>query len=116
MDSDDEKEQMFLELFEEEMAAAAQDEEQTMIRKLFLEIVYALRHYDSYFRCTLDCTGMAKFSALQKCTVAMWMLAYGAPGDAADAYLWMAESTVIDCLYRFRAVEDTAWILAVNEA
>jgi hypothetical protein len=35
-------------------------------RKLFLKIVYALRDYDSYFRCKLDCTSMAGFSALQK--------------------------------------------------
>jgi hypothetical protein len=41
----------------------------------------------------LDCTGMAGFSALQKCTVAMRMLAYGAPGDSTDDYLRMAEST-----------------------
>ncbi|KAK1678761.1 hypothetical protein QYE76_039609 [Lolium multiflorum] len=68
---------------------------------------------------------------LQKCTVAMRMLAYGAPGDSADDYLRMAESTALDCFYRFcRAViavfgdiylrsptvEDTAQILAFNEA
>jgi hypothetical protein len=35
-----------------------------MSRKLFLKIVYALRDYDSYFRCKLDCTGMAGFFAL----------------------------------------------------
>jgi hypothetical protein len=35
-----------------------------MSQKLFLKIVYALRDYDSYFRCKLDCTGMAGFSAL----------------------------------------------------
>lgn len=102
-----------------------------MSRKLFLKIVYALRDYDSYFRCKLDCTGMAGFSALQKCTVAMRMLAYGAPGDTTDDYLRMAESTAFDCFYRFcRAViavfgdiylrsptvQDTARILAFNEA
>jgi hypothetical protein len=103
-----------------------------MSRKLFLKIVYALREYDSYFRCKLDCTGIAGFSTLQKCTVAMRMLAYGAPGDSADDdYLRMAESTAFDCFYRFyRAViavfgdiylrsptvKDTAQILAFNEA
>ena len=90
-----------------------------------------LREYGSHFRCKLDCTGMAGFSALQKCTVAMRMLAYGAPGDFADDYLRMAVSIALDCLYRFcRAViavfgdiylrsptvEDTAKILAVNES
>jgi hypothetical protein len=102
-----------------------------MSRKLFLKIVYALRDYDSYFRCKLDCTGMAGFSALQKCTVAMRMLAYGAPGDTTDDCLRMAESTAFDYFYRFcRAViavfgdtylrsptvQDTAQILAFNEA
>ncbi|KAK1666086.1 hypothetical protein QYE76_054245 [Lolium multiflorum] len=102
-----------------------------MSRKLFLKIVYALRDYDSYFRCKLDCTRMAGFSALQKCTVAMRMLAYGAPGDSADDYLRIAESTALDCFYRFcRAViavfgdfylrsptlEDTSKILTFSEA
>ncbi|XP_051197095.1 uncharacterized protein [Lolium perenne] len=76
-----------------------------MGRNLFLKIVYALREYDSYFRRKLDCTGMAGFSVIQKCTVAMRMLAYGAPGDSTDDYLRMAESTVLNCFYRFyRAV------------
>jgi hypothetical protein len=102
-----------------------------MSRKLFLKIVYAIREYDSYLRCKLDCTGMAGFSILQKCTVAMRMLAYGSPGDSADDYLRMAESTAFDYFYRFcRAVKavfgviylrsptvkDTAQILAFNEA
>ncbi|XP_051190379.1 uncharacterized protein [Lolium perenne] len=76
-----------------------------MSRKLFLKIVYALREYDSYFRCKLDCTSMIGFSALQKCTEAMRMLAYGAPGDCTDDYLRMAEPTALNCFYRFcRAV------------
>jgi hypothetical protein len=102
-----------------------------MSQKLFLKILYALRDYNSYFRYKLDCTGMAGFSVLQKCTVAMRMLAYGAPGDSTDDYLWMAESTAFDCFYRFcRAViavfggiylrslivQDTAQILAFNKA
>jgi hypothetical protein len=44
---------------------------------------------------------MAGFSALQKCTVAMQMLAYGAPSDSADNYLWMVVFTTFDCFYRF---------------
>ncbi|KAK1603182.1 hypothetical protein QYE76_016552 [Lolium multiflorum] len=101
-----------------------------MSRKLFLEIVYAIRDFDPYFRCKADCTGLVGFSS-QKCTVAMRMLAYGAPDDSADDYLRMAESTALDCFYRFcRAViavfgdyylrsptvEDTQRILATNEA
>jgi hypothetical protein len=192
MDSDDKEEQMFAELFKEEMAATDQDDEHMLIlsclsglyaetaigrrggstpghwkckprqriegycilyadyfannplhgdavfrrrfrmsRKLFLKIVYALQDYDSYFRCKLDCIGMAGFSALQKYTVVMRMLAYGAPSDSTDDYLRIAESTAFDCFYRFcRAViavfgdiylrsptvQDTAQILAFNEA
>jgi hypothetical protein len=102
-----------------------------MSRKFFLKIVYALQDYDSYFICKLDCIGMAGFFALQKCTVVMRMLAYRAPSDYTDDYLRMAESTAFDYFYRFcRAVitvfgdiylrsptvQDTAQILAFNEA
>jgi hypothetical protein len=74
---------------------------------------------------------MAGFSALQKCMVAIRMPAYGALGDSTNDYLRMAESTAFDCFYRFcRAViavfgdtylrsptvQDTAQILAFNEA
>jgi hypothetical protein len=72
---------------------------------------------------------MVDFSSLQKCTAALRMVAYGAPGDAHDDYIRMAESTAMDCMSRFcRAVvsvfrsdylrtpnkEDTARILAQN--
>ncbi|XP_051221134.1 uncharacterized protein [Lolium perenne] len=72
-----------------------------MRRDLFLKIMYAIRNLDLYFRCKPDCTDMIGFSSLQKCTVAMRLLACGAPGGNADDYLCMAESTVIDCLYKF---------------
>jgi hypothetical protein len=39
---------------------------------------------------------MAGFYALQKCTVAMRMLAYGAPDDSTDDYLRMTESTAFE--------------------
>jgi hypothetical protein len=78
-----------------------------MSRKLFLDIVYAVRHSGNYFICKKDCTGMVVFSSLQKCTTALRMLAYGAPGDARDDYIRMAESTAIECMSRFcRAVDE----------
>jgi hypothetical protein len=72
---------------------------------------------------------MVGFFSLQKCTAALRMLAYGAPGDAQDDYIRMPESTAMECMSRFcRAVvsvfgsdylrthnkEDTACILAQN--
>jgi hypothetical protein len=76
-----------------------------MSRKLFLDIVYGVRRFDNYFICKKDCTGMFGFSSLQKCTAALRMLAYGAPGDAQDDYIRMAESTAMECMSRFcRAV------------
>jgi hypothetical protein len=62
-----------------------------MSRKLFLDIVYAVRGFDNYVICKKDCTGMVGFSSLQKCTAALRMLAYGAPGVHccfADACIW----------------------------
>ena len=56
----------------------------------------------------------------------MRMLAYGAPGDSLDDYGRMAESTTIECFYKFcwavvavfgsPNAEDTARILAQNAA
>jgi hypothetical protein len=100
-----------------------------MSRKLFLDIVYAVWCFDNYFICKKDCTGMVGFSSLQKCTAALRMLAYGAPGDSHDDYIRMAESMAMECMSRFcRKVvsvfgsdylrtpneEDTARILARN--
>ena len=76
-----------------------------MNRNLFLRIVHGVRELDSYFVCKRGCTGTIRFFSLQKCTVALSLLAYGAPADSQDDYLRMAESTVLECFYRFcRAV------------
>ena len=98
-----------------------------MSRKLFLRIVNSTRVFDHYFKCKKDCTGKLGFTSIQKCTTAMRMLAYGAPGDIHEDYGRKGESTTIECLYKFsRAMvavfgpqylrspnaEDTAQILA----
>ena len=76
-----------------------------MSRKLFLRIVNSIWEFDNYFKCKMDCTGALGFTSIQKCTTAMRMLAYGAPGDSLDDYGRMAESTSIECFYKFcRAV------------
>jgi hypothetical protein len=100
-----------------------------MSRKLFLDIVYVIQCFDNYFICKKDCTSMVGFSSLQKCTAALRMLAYGAPGDSQDDYIHMAESMAMECMSRFYRVvvsvfgsdylrtpneEDTPRILAQN--
>ena len=93
--------------------------------------MHAIREYDTYFKLKTDCTGTVGFTSLQKCTVAMKLLAYGAPANLQDDYLRMSESTAIECLNRYCSAvvavfgpdylrsptaEDTAQILATNEA
>jgi hypothetical protein len=46
-------------------------------------------------------SNMVGFSSLQKCTAALRMLAYGAPGDAQNDYIRMDEYTAMECMYRF---------------
>jgi hypothetical protein len=72
-----------------------------MSQKLFLDIVYVVRQFDTYFICKKDCTCMVGFYLLQKCAAALRILAYGAPGDAQNDYICMAESTSMECMYRF---------------
>jgi hypothetical protein len=52
-----------------------------MSRKLFLDIFYEVRCFNTYFICQKDCIGMIGFSILQKCIAALRMLAYGAPAS-----------------------------------
>ena len=72
-----------------------------MSRKLFLRIVNFIREFDIYFKCKKDCIGKLGFTSIQKWTTAMRMLAYEAPGDPLDDYGRMAESTTIECFYKF---------------
>ncbi|XP_051229064.1 uncharacterized protein [Lolium perenne] len=72
-----------------------------MNRKLFLDIVLVVREYDTCFVCKEDCAGTVGFSSIPKCIIALWMLSNEAPGDTPDDCMRMAESTTIECMYRF---------------
>ena len=52
-----------------------------MNRKLFLKIAERLREFDDYFKLKRDGMGELGFSAIQKCTFALWILAYGVHAD-----------------------------------
>jgi hypothetical protein len=101
-----------------------------MSRKLFGRIIEGVRLHGPYFRCKPDATGKLGFSSYQKCSAAIWMLAYGVDGDLVDEYMRMSESTCIDAMYNFcRAIivvfgemylrepnlEDTQRLLSINE-
>ncbi|XP_073367772.1 uncharacterized protein [Aegilops tauschii subsp. strangulata] len=48
--------------------------------------------------------GRIGLSYYQKCTTALWMLAYGTPTDSWDKYLQMSNSTCGDVMVRFAIV------------
>ncbi|XP_018462149.2 uncharacterized protein LOC108833214 [Raphanus sativus] len=72
-----------------------------MNRGLFMRIVYALSENVSFFQQRRDATGRFGLSALQKCTAALRMLAYGSAADAVDEYLRLGETTALSCLHHF---------------
>lgn len=72
-----------------------------MNRHLFLRVVDAVTEPNPYFVQKPDDVGRLGLSALQKCTAAIRMLAYGTPADLQDEYLRLAESTALESLNRF---------------
>jgi hypothetical protein len=52
-----------------------------MNKELLMKIVQGMREYDDYFKYKKDCTGKWGFTSVQKCTAALWCIAYGAPPD-----------------------------------
>jgi hypothetical protein len=66
-----------------------------------LSIVERVSAFDSWFVQRFDAVGRLGLSALQKCTAALRMLAYGVPADATDEYYRAGESTAIEALKRF---------------
>ena len=63
--------------------------------------MHGVREYDEYFELKSDCTRLLGFSCIQKCSVALRCLAYGAPADSMVDYFRMAESTAVKPLSGF---------------
>ncbi|KAL0835091.1 hypothetical protein Bca101_086980 [Brassica carinata] len=72
-----------------------------MNKPLFLRIVDRLSSEGPYFQQRRNAHGRYGLSALQKCTAAIRMLAYGQSGDTYDEYLRLGESTARLCLENF---------------
>ena len=102
-----------------------------MRKPLFLRIVEGVETHDDYFKLTRDCCGQLSFSAKQKCTVALRMLALGTVADAVGEVIRMGESTCLKTIVKFvRAIvevfgpeylkepnmRDTEKLLATGEA
>ncbi|XP_023637544.1 uncharacterized protein LOC111830208 [Capsella rubella] len=72
-----------------------------MNKPLFMRIVNIMENGVPYFVQRRDATGRLGLSALQKCTAAIRMMAYGCAADAVDEYLRLAETTAHKCLEAF---------------
>ncbi|XP_051113745.1 uncharacterized protein LOC127239577 [Andrographis paniculata] len=72
-----------------------------MRKHVFLRIVDRLSNEMEFFQQRRDATGRDGLSALQKCTAAIRVLAYGTATDTVDEYLRLGESTTRACLKQF---------------
>ena len=72
-----------------------------MNKSLFMRIVDRLSNEVRYFRQKQDVTGRLGLSALQKCTAAIRVLAYGSALDAVDEYLRLGATTTRLCVENF---------------
>ncbi|XP_024004777.1 uncharacterized protein LOC112081941 [Eutrema salsugineum] len=72
-----------------------------MTKDLFLRIVGRLSNEVPYFQQRRNAHGRFGLSALQKCTAAIRMMAYGCAADAVDEYLRLGASTALLCLENF---------------
>ncbi|XP_047949186.1 uncharacterized protein LOC125195022 [Salvia hispanica] len=72
-----------------------------MRKPLFEKIMNKLIDTDNFFVQKRDATGRLGMSAIQKCTTAMRMLAYGAAADLHDEYLRMSAQLIRKSLIKF---------------
>ncbi|XP_021769830.1 uncharacterized protein LOC110734076 [Chenopodium quinoa] len=72
-----------------------------MRKHVFLRIVHTLDEGHQFFQQRQDATGRFGASALQKCTAALRLLAYGTAADSVDDYLWICASLARDSLQHF---------------
>ncbi|XP_048602119.1 putative nuclease HARBI1 [Brassica napus] len=72
-----------------------------MKKPLFIRIVDRLSNEVQFFRQKQDVTGRLGLSALQKCTTAIRVLAYGSALDAVDEYLRLGTTTARLCVENF---------------
>ncbi|KAG2299306.1 hypothetical protein Bca52824_035778 [Brassica carinata] len=72
-----------------------------MNKSLSMSIFHRLSNEVEYFRLKQDVTGRFGLSALQKCTAAIRVLAYGSALDAVDEYLRLGATTTRLCVENF---------------
>src|SRR3990170_4397528 len=75
-----------------------------MRRSLFVKIVQACEANCRYFTQRRNAAGLKGFSAYQKISAAMRVIAYDIPADYADEYLRIGEDTTIEPVRRFAKV------------
>uniref|UniRef100_A0A0D3AVC4 DDE Tnp4 domain-containing protein n=1 Tax=Brassica oleracea var. oleracea TaxID=109376 RepID=A0A0D3AVC4_BRAOL len=72
-----------------------------MNKSLFMRIVDRLSNEVEFVRQKKDALGRLSLSALQKCTAAICVLAYGSAANAVDKYLRLSATTTLLCVEHF---------------
>jgi hypothetical protein len=72
-----------------------------MWRSLFVRIVTACEANSNYFKQRRNAAGVMGFSAFQKISAAMRVIAYGKLADYTDEYLRIGEDTTSESVRRF---------------
>ncbi|XP_051222142.1 uncharacterized protein [Lolium perenne] len=101
-----------------------------MRRSLFVRIVKACELHSNYFNQRRNAARVMGFSAFQKISAAMRVIAYDIPVDYTDEYLRIGEDTTTESVRRFARMiiklygstylrapneDDTKWLMEINE-